>query len=109
VAVRALGQVREQLKSRTFAPLPGGGERLRRRVVSNRLKVDFPDDESMRGPIRDGGADFLGPHHTPPPIAAHQPLHGAAGHWNAQPMEMSPRYRGAIQRLRAPPAVLIGL
>ena len=30
--------------------------------------------------------DLLGPHHTPPPVATHQPLHGAASHWNAQPM-----------------------
>jgi hypothetical protein len=59
--------------------------------------------------IGDGGADLLASCYPLPAAGPRQSLHGAAGHLDAVSLQVGPHLRGTVERLRLPPAVLVGL
>lgn len=66
------------------------------------LRLEVPLHQRSRpraGRIRRRGADRAGPGDAPPPVSAHQPLHGAPGHDDARPVQVLPHLQAATQGL----------
>ncbi|QHE73953.1 hypothetical protein GFS60_07628 (plasmid) [Rhodococcus sp. WAY2] len=59
--------------------------------------------------LRHGGADPLRPAGTAPPVDAHEPFDGAAGHLDALTAQVGPHLQRAVQRLRPASTVLVPL